>query len=186
MLTLFRPATGELRVKGVAQATNAILHPWLKQEIEALLAEMDNDKRARPELPDEADWEAWFERQLSVKLPPLRLILIWDNLAGHKNYELWKWLLAHGVLPLFTPLGGSWLNMAESIQRIIVGRALDGQHPQNAQEVITWLEATVAGWNKAPTPFVWAGRRRARRERARLKRLGGSGAAVSISNSIAA
>jgi hypothetical protein len=186
MLTLFRPATGELRVKGVAQATNAILHPWLKQEIEAVLAEMDHDHRAGPELPGAADWEAWFERQLGVKLPPLRMLLIWDNLAGHKNYELWKWLLAHGVLPLFTPLGGSWLNMAESIQRIIVRRALDGQHAQNAQEVITWLEATVAGWNKAPTPFVWAGKRRARRERARLKRLGGSGAAVSISNSIAA
>lgn len=36
-LTLFRSATGELRAKAVDQSTNAILHPWLKQELEAIL-----------------------------------------------------------------------------------------------------------------------------------------------------
>jgi hypothetical protein len=30
MLTLFHPKTGEVRVKGVTQSTNAILHPWVK------------------------------------------------------------------------------------------------------------------------------------------------------------
>jgi len=60
--------------------------------------------------------------------------------------------------------------MAESVQRIIVGRALTGQHPQHSQEVIQWLEETVAGWNAAPTPFVWDGRRRERRVRARVVR----------------
>jgi hypothetical protein len=54
---------------------------------------------------------------------------------------------------LYTPVGGSWLNMAESVQRIIVPRALAAQHPKNAQEIIDWLEQTVAGWNKHPTPF---------------------------------
>lgn len=43
-------------------------------------------------------------------------------------------------MPLYTPLGGSWLNMAESVQRIIVRRALSGQHPQQAQALIDWLE----------------------------------------------
>jgi hypothetical protein len=89
-----------------------------------------------------------------------------------------RWLLQHGVLPLYTPLSGSWLNMAESLQRIIVRRALSGQHPKTAQEVIDRLEQTVAGWNLKPTPFVWNGKRRRRRERARLRRLGGSGAAI--------
>ena len=110
-------------------------------------------------------------------LPPLRLILIWDNLAGHLSWAIVRWLLQHGVMPLYTPLGGSWLNMAESLQRILVGRALAGQHPQNADQVIQWMEETVVGWNAAPTPFVWDGKRRARRQRARLRRLGGSGAA---------
>ncbi len=73
----------------------------------------------------------------------------------------------HGVMPLYTPVGGSWLNMAEPVQRIIVRRALAGQHPKNAQQVIDWLEQTVDGWNTKPTPFVWNGKRR---ERARLSR----------------
>jgi hypothetical protein len=55
---------------------------------------------------------------------------------------------------------------------------LAGQHPHSAEELIGWLEETVAGWNAAPTPFVWDGKRRERRLRARARRLGGSGAAV--------
>jgi hypothetical protein len=53
-----------------------------------------------------------------------------------------------------------------------------GHPPKNAQQVIEWLEQTVTGWNKQPTPFVWNGKRRRRRERARIRRLAGSGAAV--------
>ena len=100
--------------------------------------------------------------------------------------DLVDWLFDHGILPLYTPLSGSWLNMAESVQRIIVRRALSGQHPVSAQELIDWLEQTVVGWNQAPTSFVWNGKRRQRRVRARLRRLGGSGAAVLASNLIAA
>jgi transposase len=118
-------------------------------------------------------------------LPPLRILLILDNLAGHLSCDLVQWFFDHGVMPLYTPIGGSWLNMAESVQRIIVGRALSGQHPTNAQEVIDWLEQTVDGSNEHPTPFVWNGKRRRRRERARLRRLGGSGAAIRIRNPIA-
>jgi len=65
---------------------------------------------------------------------------------------------------------------AESVQRIIVRRALAGQHPQSAAEIIAWLEETVAGWNAELTPFVWAGKRQARRERTRVRRVGGSAA----------
>lgn len=86
------------------------------------------------------------------------------------------WLFAHGVMPLYTPLSGSWLNMAEAVQRILCTRALNGQHPKSAAEIITWLEDTAAGWNAAPTPFVWDGKRRERRLRARQHRPGGSAA----------
>jgi hypothetical protein len=65
-----------------------------------------------------------------------------------------RWFLQHGILPLYTPISGSWLNTAESLQRIIVHRALSGQHPQSAQQVNNWLEQTVTGWNRKPTPFV--------------------------------
>jgi transposase len=120
------------------------------------------------------------------RLPPLRILLVWDNLAGHLSHDLMGWLFHQGIMPLYTPLGGSWLNMAESVQRIIVRRALSGQHPQTVQQVIDWLEQTVAGWNANPTPFVWGGKRKQRRERARLRRLAGSGAALMKGYSIAA
>jgi len=68
--------------------------------------------------------------------------------------------------------------MSESIQRIIVRRALDGEHPTTPQQIISWLEETAEGWNADPTPFVWGGKRKRRRDRARDRRhaLGGSGA----------
>ena len=69
---------------------------------------------------------------------------------------------------------------AESIQRIIVRRALDGSDLESPEAVISALEATVRGWNRAPTAFVWGGKRRLRRERARARRLGGSGATVRV------
>jgi transposase len=191
MLTLFRPATGQLRTKGVLSAPNVVLHPWLKEQLSEVLAEIEEDHPAE-ELPPEserplcAQWETWLGHPPRGKpLPPLRIVLVLDNLAGHLSYDLVKWFFDHGVMPLYTPIGGSWLNMAESVQRIIVPRALAGQHPHSPQQIIDWLEQTVAGWNEHPTPFVWDGKRRRRRERAHIRRLAGSGAAIRIRNPIA-
>ena len=190
LLTLFRPSTGHLRAKGVFSTCNAVLHPWLREELSQVLAEIEKQQPTET-LPPEAErplcaqWETWLGHPADSSLPPLRILLILDNLAGHLSCDLVQWFFDHGVMPLYTPIGGSWLNMAESVQRIIVGRALSGQHPTTAQEVIDWLEQTVDGWNEHPTPFVWNGKRRRRRERARLRRLGGSGAAIRIRNPIA-
>ena len=128
------------------------------------------------ERPALARWETWLGHVPREPLPPLRVILVWDNLAGHLSYAIVRWLFQHGVMSLYTPLSSSWLNMAESLQRIIVRRALAGQHPETPEDIITWLEDTVAGWNAAPTPFVWDGKRHERRLRARARRLGGSAA----------
>jgi transposase len=190
LLTLFRPATGHLRAKGVLSTRNAVLHPWLQEQLTEVLAEIEK-KQPSQALPPEAErplcaqWETWLGHPPSRPLPPLRILLILDNLAGHLSYDLVQWFFEHGVMPLYTPIGGSWLNMAESVQRIIIRRALCGQHPKTAQEVIDWLEQTVDGWNQAPTPFVWNGKRRRRRERARLRRLAASGAAVAKGYAIA-
>src|SRR5205085_10752768 len=118
--------------------------------------------------------------------PPLCVSLVWDSRAGHRSWAIVRWLFQQGVMPLYTPISGSWLNMAESVQRILVGRALAGQHPQSPAELIHWLADTVAGWNAAPTPFVWDGKRRERRIRARQRRLGGSGATLPEHQLIAA
>jgi len=182
LLTLFHPLTGALRAKGVTSSANAVLHPWLEGELAEVLEALPT-ATALPEAENRARWEHWQEGlsekvALPEKLPALRLLLVLDNLKGHKTASFVSWLIEHGVMPLYTPIAGSWLNMAESIQRIITRRALNGQHPTSADEVIGWLEATVRGWNASPTPFIWGGKRQARRERARARRprLGGSGA----------
>jgi DDE superfamily endonuclease len=173
LLTLFRPATGEVRACGVTSAPNTVLHPWLQAELSQTLASLP----PAPALTEAPFVPYWWQRRQELPYsddPPIRLVLIWDNLAGHKSRELLRWLDSHGSLPLYTPLAGSWLNMAEALQRIIVRRALAGHHPQSAAEIIRWLEETVAGWNAEPTAFVWDGKRRERRRRARQRHLGGA------------
>jgi transposase len=187
LLTLFRPATGEVRAKGVTSAPNTVLHPWLRAELTQILQELPQTAPCDAEAPFLPYW--WQRRQALADRyndPPVRLILIWDNLAGHKTPALVHWLCHQGILPLYTPLSGSWLNLAEALQRIIVRRALDGQHPQTTTEIITWLEDTVAGWNAEPTPFVWDGKRRERRQRARQRRLGRAAAVIDQSHLFAA
>jgi len=186
LLTLFRPATGRLQAQGVTTCPNAVLHPWLKAAIRAVLATLPEPAPvvdAEDAEANRASWTRWqaglrVRVSLPAELPRLRLLLIWDNLTGHHTPELLLWLFAQGVMVLYTPLAGSWLNMAESLQRILVRRALAGQQPQTSQDIIDALEATARGWNVDPTPFTWGGRRATRRVRARQRRqaFGGSGA----------
>jgi hypothetical protein len=83
--------------------------------------------------------------------------------------ELLLWLCDHGILPLYTPLSGSWLNMSESMQRILKRRALNWQHPETPEQIIEWLETAANVWNQHPTPLEWGGKRAARRQRSRLR-----------------
>lgn len=181
-LTLFHPASGQARVKGVRSVPNAVLHPWLEAELTAVLGRLPAPEVLSPE-ENRGRWERWREGltvriTLPETLPSLRMLLVLDNLKGHYTQDFVLWLFDHGIMPLYTPLGGSYLNMAESIQRILKRRALDGQHPKTPEEIIAWLEAAARGWNRDPTPFIWGGKRQARRQRARERRhaLGGSGA----------
>ena len=138
-----------MHLKPVSSCTNAILHGWLKEQLEAVLATMPPPAAPADATLTCATWETWqdglAERfTLPVELPPLRMLLVWDNLTGHKNAGMVLWLCQHGIMPLYTPLGGPpagplgpacsavgsaagrWLNMAEAIQRILKRRALTG------------------------------------------------------------
>ena len=184
ILTLFHPATGRVRLQPAPCCTNAVLHPWLREHLSEILAALPVPTASLDPVAARAAWAVWqagltMPFTLPEDLPPLRLLLVWDNLAGHKTPDLVLWLCAQGVMPLYTPVGGSWLNMAESVERVLKRRALDGQHPHSPEEIGTWFEQTARGWNEQPTPFVWNGKRRQRRRRsygAPIHRLGGSGA----------
>ena len=81
--TLVRPATGEGRACPVERAPNAALHPWLKRELEAILAALPPPEPAgagRAAL----DWE-WRERPRwdLAALPPVRRLPVRDNPTGH-------------------------------------------------------------------------------------------------------
>jgi DDE superfamily endonuclease len=183
LLTLFHPCDGTVRVKGVTRCPNTVLHEWLKTELSAILDTLPTPLVNVPQDAIRATWETWFagltvRATLPDDLPPVRMLLILDNLKGHHTPDFVLWLFRHGVVPLYTPLGGSWLNMAESVQRIIKRRALENQEPETPDQIMAWLEASAKGWNAHPTAFVWGGKRAARRQRSRQRRhaLGGSGA----------
>ena len=180
VLTLFHPASGRVGVEGATSATNAVPHARLKRGPTGVLAGLPEPP---PAGPCRAAWRRWqagltWPISLPAELPPLQMRLVLDDLAGHRTPEFVLWLFAHGVMPLYTPLGGSWLNMAESIQRVLKRRALDGQHPGTPGEITGWFEAAARHWNADPTPSAWGGQRATRRARAREKRhaVGGSGA----------
>jgi hypothetical protein len=183
LLNLFHPADGRVAVQGVSSCPNLVLHEWLERQLSQILAQAPAPAQRLSVAENRALWESWQQGltqrvPLAEELPQLRMLLVLDNLKGHKSPALQQWLVEHGILPLYTPLGGSWLNMAESVQRIIQRRALAGTYPQTPEEIIAWLEATARGWNADPTPFEWGGKRATRRQRSRARRhaLGGSGA----------
>lgn len=115
-LTLFHPASGRVRVKGVRRCTNAVLHPWLETELAQILAALSEPTEVLSAAENRRRWERWQDG-LTVRitlpevLPPLRLLLVLDNLTGHRTASFVLWLFAHGIMPLYTPLSGSWLNL---------------------------------------------------------------------------
>jgi hypothetical protein len=181
---LFHPADGYGCVKDVPRTTNAIVQAWLKDHLLTTLATLSSAV-PRSAYVERLRWKMWREGlQRTVtwprQLPPLCILLIMDNLVDYKTPNWLCWCFAHGLLPLYTSLGGSWLNMAQSIQCLLKPRALDGQYPASPQHIIQSLEAVAQHWNLHPMPFVWLRKRNASRDRPAQKRrrLGASRAAT--------
>jgi len=101
VLTLFHPATGLVRVKGVTSAPNVVLHPWLQAEREDILQTLPPSP---PPLPADHPLlqygRHWLGRPADAPLPPVRLIVIGDTLVGHTSADLMRWLARHGVRPV--------------------------------------------------------------------------------------
>jgi hypothetical protein len=189
ILTLFHPATGQVYLQPATACTNAALHGWLKKELTAILARLPMPSEPVDAAVTRAAWQVWQDGltapfTLPEQLPPLRLLLVWDNLTGHKSTEMVLWLCQHGIMPLYTPLGSSWLNMAESIQRILKRRALAGAsipslRPRSAlgssrplspgtaspHRLSGTASAASDGASAAVTPMLSAARQRVRRSR---------------------
>ena len=90
ILTLFHPASGQVRLQSAERCTNAVLHPWLRKHLSAVLAELPAPAPVQDPAATRAAWEMWqagltLPFTLPEELPPLRLLLVWDNLTGHKT-----------------------------------------------------------------------------------------------------
>jgi len=59
VMTLFHPADGQVRVKGVTTCRNTILHAWLKQELTAILLTLPVITTL-PSSPESSVQVAWF------------------------------------------------------------------------------------------------------------------------------
>ncbi len=92
-----------------------VLHGWLKEELAQIVATLPPPAELSIE-ENRKLWQSWQEG-LQVKITlrqdpvPLRMLIVMDNLAGHKTPEMVLWMFDHGIMPLYTPLSGSWLNM---------------------------------------------------------------------------
>jgi hypothetical protein len=90
--------------------TNAVLHPWLEAELARILAALPAPTEVLSPEENQRRWERG-QAGLSVRitlpedLPPLRMLLLLDNLTGHRTPAFVLWLFAQGVMPLYTPLG---------------------------------------------------------------------------------
>jgi hypothetical protein len=81
LMTLFRPATGEVRAKGVRSVTNSVLHPWLQEQLLSILEceEKAQNKEGHQPAPLEQtevavqchQWETWLGWRLSDRYPQL-------------------------------------------------------------------------------------------------------------------
>ncbi|MBD0299995.1 MAG: transposase, partial [Nitrososphaera sp.] len=97
LMTLFHPDDGQVRVKGVESTTNIVLHAWLKQELTEIVNTLPQASSLLSAELIQQMWLAWREGlkvkfTLPSQLPPLRMLLVWDNLAGHQTPELMIWL----------------------------------------------------------------------------------------------
>jgi hypothetical protein len=68
MLTFFHPSSGEVKVQGVRQATNAILHPWFKEQLSEILGRISTKPALDPETNRKlwTTWQAGLSRRITL------------------------------------------------------------------------------------------------------------------------
>jgi hypothetical protein len=96
LMTLFHPVTGEVRVRGTRSCTNEVLHGWMKAELTAIVKGLPEPEDGLSDQENRQAWERWQEGllyriTLPRELPRLRMLLVMDNLTGHRtpSFVLW-------------------------------------------------------------------------------------------------
>ena len=76
LMSLFHPATGRVQVKGVRSCANAVLHPWLKEQLRQILKTLPPLREPPSPKENPAVCKSWQEGlvvrvRLPKELPPL-------------------------------------------------------------------------------------------------------------------
>src|SRR5712692_6454037 len=80
---------GCMEARNTRDDTNAILHPWLKRELSAILKQCPDAPEVVPGGRYWQDWDIYPAAEyLDRFFSPVRVLLIWDNLAGHRTQSL--------------------------------------------------------------------------------------------------
>jgi hypothetical protein len=83
ILTLFHPASGQVRLHGVSPCPNRVLHTWLKQTLTEILASLPPAAEFYGVAANYCWWQSWRDGldylTLRTPLPPLRMVLIMDS-----------------------------------------------------------------------------------------------------------
>lgn len=72
----------------MTSSANSVLHPWLKEELTAILAGLPEPEMALSSEENRRLWKSWQEGlsepiTLSAELPPLRVLLVLDMMDRH-------------------------------------------------------------------------------------------------------
>ncbi|MDP3973144.1 MAG: IS630 family transposase [Candidatus Nanopelagicales bacterium] len=97
-----------------------------------------------------------FLKKVAKAHPRKKLHVVCDNYATHKHTNVKAWLAKNPRVTLhFTPTSGSWLNMVEIFFGIITRQAIRRGTFDSVTELVTAIEAFIAGWNERCEPFTW-------------------------------
>ncbi len=97
-----------------------------------------------------------FLKTVSKAYPRVKLHVVCDNYATHKDPDVVAWLARDlRIAPHFTPRSGSWLNMAEIFFGIITRRAIRRGTFYSVADLEKAIGVFIDGWNQRCKPFVW-------------------------------
>src|SRR4051812_9963742 len=90
ILTLFHPASGQVRLQSATRCTNAILHPWVREHLSAILAALPPAGSSQDPAATQAAWAVWQAGRtrpfpLPNDLPPRRRLWGGGNPPGPKT-----------------------------------------------------------------------------------------------------
>jgi transposase len=97
-----------------------------------------------------------FLKQVAKAYPRVKLHLVVDNYATHKQSSVHAWLAKNPRVTMhFTPTSGSWLNRVEIFLGIITRQAIRRGSFTSVKDLVAAIEIFIDGWNERCQPFTW-------------------------------